>query len=131
MIADKKFNSDDINLAACLNWQGGSGRSYSLVQEDIDDFVLLEHDLYIIAQGDEPRWIGTASDLIADGASRARFKKAVKVASSVLRLKARISGQQRMRAAWDIEGGHLMRGSDISHVPTVSQSSSNSHIHWL
>ena len=90
-----------------MNWQGRSGRCYALFQEHLENFVLRGTDLYVIAEGDSPRWIGTAGDLIEDQSSRARFRAAVKVASSVLRLSDMSNDVERMAATWDIEGGHL------------------------
>ncbi len=111
MNSNLQIKGDEVGLAQPIKWQGRSGRFYPLVQEKLDDFVLLEHDLYVIAQGDDLRWIGTVDDLISDGSSRDRFRAAVKVASSVLRFSDEKSELGRMRAAWDIEGGHLASSS--------------------
>lgn len=93
--------------ARSVNWRGQSGRYYALSQEQLEDFVLEGHDLYVIAEGDKARWSGTAEDIIDDQASRARFRAAVKVASSILRMSAPDDGVERMKTQWDIEGGQL------------------------
>ncbi len=111
MISNLQIKDDGVGLVRHIKWQGRSGRFYPLVQERLDDFVLLEHDLYVIAEGENLRWIGTADDLISDGSSRDKFRAAVKVASSILRFSDEKSELGRMRAAWDIEGGHLASSS--------------------
>jgi len=112
-------NSETINVTKKLprpvNWLGRSGRSYALVPEQIEDFVLEGRDLYVIAEGEKLRWIGTAGDLIQDQVSRARFREAVKVASSVLRLSNAGNDVERMTAVWDIEGGHLVDTPAMVH----------------
>jgi len=104
-------NAETINvtkkLARPVKWRGRSGRSYALREEQLENFVLEGSDLYVIAEGNTPRWIGTAEDLIEDQVSRARFRAAVKVASTVLRLPNAGNDVERMTAVWDIEGGHL------------------------
>lgn len=90
-----------------VKWRGRSGRYYALFQEQLENFVLTGRDLYVITEGDRPAWIGTAGDLIEDQRSRARFRAAVKVASSVLRLSDSGNDVQRMTTIWDLEGGQM------------------------
>jgi hypothetical protein len=107
VIPKAKMRSASDKAALPVKWRGRSGRYYALFQEHLDNFVLESGDLYVIAEGDRPRWIGTAGDLIEDQTSRARFRAAVKVASTVLRLTDVGNDLERMTAVWDIEGGHL------------------------
>ena len=112
-ISDSEINlnrMERVDFDPSVKWRGRSGRQYALVRERLENFVLKERDLYIIAEGNDPRWIGTAGDLITNDISRARFKEAVKVASCVLRLPDIHDELIRMSAAWDIEGGHLSDG---------------------
>ena len=124
MDKNAEIKSNKIGTMPSIKWQGRSGRFYPLVQEKLDDFVLSDDDLYVIAEGNNPRWIGTADDLIIDGNSRAKFRAAVKVASSILRVSSEKSESERMRVAWDIEGGHLANGANFN-------SSNMAHAHWL
>jgi len=116
MIANVKTNNAEIDMINFVKWQGRSGRFYSLVQESLDDFILMEHDLYVIAKGDKPHWIGTAGDLIFDQKSRAKFREAVKIGSSVLRLRGDECEIKSRQTAWDIAGGHLDKNEKISSI---------------
>lgn len=94
-------------LATVVEWCGQSGRAYMLFREKIENFVLNGKNLYVIVQGDDTLWVGTAGDIIDDYASRASFRAALKVASSVLRLGEKTNDVQRMKIKWDLEGGYL------------------------
>lgn len=94
-------------LATVVEWCGQSGRAYKLFRERLENFVLTGKNLYVIVQGNETLWIGTAGDIIDDHASRASFRAALKVASSVLRLGEKTNDVQRMKIKWDLEGGYL------------------------
>ena len=95
------------NLAQSINWRGQSGRYYTLAQQPRDSFKMSGHDLYVVAKDNQASWTGTADDLIVDQASRARFRHAMKVATSVLRLEAPADDVERMKIQWDLEGGQL------------------------
>ncbi|ODT80087.1 MAG: hypothetical protein ABS76_18060 [Pelagibacterium sp. SCN 64-44] len=82
------------------DWQGRSGRHYLLSGENLDSFVMREADLYLIAKGNHVLWAGSSADLVADPASRARFRLALDCATQVLRLDA---PSDRLAAAWDLE----------------------------
>lgn len=90
-----------------VNWRGQSGRYYALIEEQLESFGLLGDDLYLIAEGIHARWIGTATDIIEDQASRARFRIAINKASSVLRLTPPQDHIERMKMVCDIEAGEL------------------------
>lgn len=99
-------NTAGIAMAPTVGWRGRSGRHYALTREDPASFVLKGHDLYVLSDGVTVRWIGTADDVIDDQASRARFRAAMAVASTVLRLPAPADVVERMKTQWDLEGGY-------------------------
>lgn len=107
LISESDRNAVQGQSEQSVSWRGRSGRTYDMVSERLDDFVLKDHDLYLIAEGGRACWIGTAGDLIEDQSSRARFRAAVKTASAVLRLPHLPDAVERMATAWDMEGGHL------------------------
>ncbi len=84
-----------------VDWQGRSGRHYLLVGEYLDTFVMREADLYLIASGSDVVWVGSTADLVADPASRIRFRMALKGANQAFRLDA---PADKLAAAWDLEG---------------------------
>lgn len=88
-----------------ISWRGRSGRTYMLRAEGIENFVLDDSELYVLTEGDRPCWVGTAGDVIADEVSRAKFRAAVRVASSVLSIARPADAVASMTAAWDLEGG--------------------------
>ncbi len=92
-----------------IGWKGYSGRNYQLDLERLSDFVLVGEDIYIIAHGGRSCWVGTANDLVNNGASRARFREALKIGDLVLRLKDDSDEITKMNIAWDIEGGRLSK----------------------
>ncbi|OAM83089.1 hypothetical protein [Devosia elaeis] len=83
-----------------MDWQGGSGRHYRLHAERLDSFVMREDDLYVVAKGNHVLWVGSAQDLIADPASRVRFRLALDCATQAFRLDA---PEDRLAAIWDLE----------------------------
>lgn len=91
----------DANGVGMVDWQGRSGRHYLLVGEYLDTFVMREADLYLIAKGSDVLWVGSTGDLVADPASRIRFRRALNGANRAFRLDA---PADRQAAAWDLEG---------------------------
>jgi hypothetical protein len=84
-----------------VQWQGRSGRRYELASESLADFAMRDTDLYIIAKGGLPLWVGSTDELVADPMSRARCRLALDCATEVLRLPA---PHDRLAAIWDLEG---------------------------
>jgi hypothetical protein len=76
--------------------------------EGRENFVLDGADLYLIAKDDDVRWVGTASDLFDDHASRQRFRSAVAEASAIFRMPSPRDDLTRMTIAWDLEAGERM-----------------------
>lgn len=82
-------------------WLGRSGRRYDLTPEPLDRFAMSDADLYVIAKGGLPLWVGSTDDLVADPMSRSRFRLALDCATEVLRLAA---PADRLSTIWDLEG---------------------------
>lgn len=95
------------------DWQGRSGRHYRLHAESLDSFVMREADLYIVAKGNHALWVGSADDLVADPASRVRFRLALDCANQAYRLDAPVD---RLAAIWDLEDA-----MPAALVPTSAQ----------
>lgn len=87
-------------------WTGRSGRRYVLSAVDIDGFMLREGRLYVLETGGTIRWAGTSGDLIADPASRARFRAALAEDAAIMSLPAPADELARMTLVWDLEGSH-------------------------
>lgn len=83
-----------------VDWEGRSGRHYLLASEHLGSFVMHESDLYLIAKGTHVLWVGSASDLVDDPTSRARFRLALDCATAAFRLDA---PADRLAAIWDLE----------------------------
>lgn len=98
---------NNLTTHKVANWRGRSGQFYTLSYEALDSFVLQGRDVYVLTSGSEVLWMGTADEIVTDMTSRACFRTAIKLASSVLRLDAPISDSASMQARWDIEGGQL------------------------
>lgn len=92
---------------APTNWRGRSGEFYVMWPEPLDSFVLKGQDIYLLTLGNEVLWLGTSDDIVTDTSSRACFRTALRMASSVLRLPAPGDEIAAMRTRWDIEGGQL------------------------
>jgi hypothetical protein len=92
-------------------WEGRSGRRYGLVTEPLESFSMRETDVYVIAKGSLALWAGSTDDLVADPASRNRFRLALDCATQVLRLAA---PEDRAAARWDLEGA-----MPVSVAPTA------------
>lgn len=87
-------------LGWTMDWQGRSGLRYRLAKEQLDSFVMHDADLYVVAKGSNVLWVGSADDLVADPASRARFRLALTCANAAFRLDA---PSDRNAAIWDLE----------------------------
>lgn len=101
---------EHLSFASVCNWRGASGRLYSLVPDDLDSFALVGADLYVIAAGDLIVWVGAASDLVADAASRSRFRLALKCADAVFHLTAPEGEIKRMTLICDLEAALPVTG---------------------
>lgn len=99
---------DDQTEFGAANWRGRSGAFYTMWPELVDSFVLKGQDIYLLTTGSEVLWLGTGDDIVTNTSSRACFRTALKMASSVLRLPAPSDEITAMRTRWDIEGGQLV-----------------------
>jgi len=93
-----------------VNWRGRSGRFYALTPERLDDFVLRNDDIYLIARGSLVLWAGSSGDVINDAQSRARFRLALTCADRVFRVDAADDAVERMTLVWDLEGATPIAG---------------------
>jgi hypothetical protein len=83
-----------------VQWLGRSGHRYELLAEDLEHFAMGQGDLYVIAKGGLPLWVGSTDELVADPMSRTRFRLALDCATQVLRMPA---PADRHAAIWDLE----------------------------
>lgn len=93
----------DADTRAVL-WTGRSGRRYTMTREGDDMAAMASARLYLVAVGGVIRWAGTAGDLIADHASRARFRRASAKGAQLLSMPAPEDELARMTLVWDLEG---------------------------
>jgi len=91
-------------LRRAERWQGRSGRSYDLVGEDIERFALSDVALHVMAKGRLVLWVGSATDLVSDPASRARFRLAIDCADRVYRMAEGARDGERLALIFDLEG---------------------------
>lgn len=103
MKVSEPFLPASTSRCGLVDWQGRSGRHYPLAREYLDTFVMREADLYVIARDSDVLWVGSSGDLVADPASRIRFRRALRGANLAFRLDAPADIQA---AAWDLEGAH-------------------------
>ena len=66
------------------NWQGRSGRAYTLISENFDHFAMDEADLHLLAKGSHVLWVGSTDELVSDPMSRTRFRLALDEADPTL-----------------------------------------------
>lgn len=99
---------------ADARWQGGSGRLYEALPENRDTFRMDQESLYILVEAGVAGWVGTARDLIDDEASRARFRRVMHRASTVLRLNCPTDDVERMCLVYDIDAGHQVMRRDAA-----------------
>lgn len=91
-----------------VSWRGRSGHSYAMVEERMDSFSLTDNALFVLVADNIPCWVGTATDVIEDSSSRARFRAALKACSSVFKLDVSLLDDvKRVATAWDVENGHV------------------------
>ncbi len=93
-----------------VNWRGRSGKFYALRPERLDDFMLMDNELYLIARGTLVLWAGSSQDVISDPASRARFRLALAAADRVFHVEAGEDDIERMTVVWDLEGATPVSG---------------------
>jgi hypothetical protein len=101
-ILDRKLMQAVVGRAA--NWRGRSGRSYLLTLDCLEHFVLSTEALSVIARGNLILWVGSATDVINDSESRARFRLAVSRADCVFTVTAPSGELERATLIWDLEG---------------------------
>ncbi|MGV8833745.1 MAG: hypothetical protein ACOH2N_17380 [Devosia sp.] len=86
------------------HWQGRSGQSYDLISENLDQFALQDADLCLLTKGNHVLWVGATRELVADPASRVRFRLALDSADRVFRLLNPLAQAERLSTIWDLEG---------------------------
>lgn len=92
-------------------WRGRSGRIYGLIPERLETFSLAAHSLYLIAKGPIALWAGSATDVIDDQQSRARFRLALAAADRVFRVSDEPPDlTARATVIWDLEGAEPEQG---------------------
>lgn len=89
--------------AQATNWRGRSGRFYALTPVSLASFSLAGSALYLLAADDRVLWVGTAADVVADSASRQRFRAALLRGETAFRLTTPDNDVDRMTMAWDLE----------------------------
>lgn len=99
-----------VNGDVPVTWIGQSGRLYSMVREQSSEFKMRQDALYVLTLGSQALWAGTAQDLVSDGASRDRFRLAVRSGGVALRFDAPTSADEAAIASWDIANGKLTDG---------------------
>ncbi|QQR39371.1 hypothetical protein [Devosia rhizoryzae] len=97
------FERGDSGRSRRSEWQGRSGRRYELTHDNLENFAMRETDLYVIAKGGLPLWVGSTEELVADPMSRTRCRLALDCATEVLRMPA---PHDRMAAIWDLENAY-------------------------
>jgi hypothetical protein len=102
MVPMMVFQRSEPSRNRPVQWQGRSGRRYELTSDSLADFAMRETDLYVIAKGGLPLWVGSTDELVADPMSRARCRLALDCATEVLHMSA--PQQDRLAAIWDLEG---------------------------
>ena len=85
-------------------WRGRSGALHPFVAEPLDSFGLDPSVLHVIAGGPLVLWVGSATDIVADASSRARFRLAMSCADRVFAVAAPTDEVARATMIWDLEG---------------------------
>lgn len=93
------------------SWQGRSGRTYSVVGENLDRFAMDDAALYLIAKGSHVLWVGSTDELVSDPMSRSRFRLALDCADRVFRIVTPGTAAERLSTIWDLEGGAPLMGA--------------------
>lgn len=107
-VLDKRLSLPSFSRP--VNWRGRSGRYYALSPERLEDFLLRGNELYLIARGTLVLWAGSASDVIGDPQSRARFRLALTCADRVFHVESSADDVERMTVIWDLEGATPVNG---------------------
>ena len=93
-----------------INWRGRSGRFYPLVPLRLNDFVLSDSELYLLALGNHVLWAGSADDIVKDATSRARFRLALDCADRAFLVGSSKDEIARLTTIWDLEGAEPVTG---------------------
>ena len=109
MVLAERFE-DLKDSAQVTNWRGRSGRFYALAPVPLASFSLAGSSLYLLAAEDRVLWVGTAADLVADSASRQRFRAALRLGEAAFSITAPADDVARMTMAWDLEAAVPVKG---------------------
>ena len=93
--------------ASSTSWQGRSGRSYWLCDENLENFVMSDDRLYLIARDGHALWVGSTAELVSDPASRARFRHAMSRADRIFYVVTPGAMEERLSTIFDLEGAAL------------------------
>ena len=96
------------------SWQGRSGRTYGLVGENLEHFVMIESALYVIAKGKSVLWVGSTNELVEDPMSRTRFRLALDCADRAFRVLSDNAVTERLSTIWDLEGAEPLAGAQAA-----------------
>jgi hypothetical protein len=110
MLAITEFEPFAQSASQSVNWQGRSGRFYALSSRPLADFALSNSELCLITDGRNVLWVGSASEVIGDQSSRARFRLALDCADRAFILPAPSDEVTRMTLIWDLEGAAPVAG---------------------
>lgn len=113
-----KMNRDFVDPPALVpsdvNWRGRSGTFYPSVARRLDSFALSGGELYLLAHGSRVLWVGSVSELVADGDNRERFRQAMIDADGVYSMQCPNDEGARLTLAWDLEGAERMGGLSLA-----------------
>jgi hypothetical protein len=107
-LADRRGGASP--LPRQVNWRGRSGRFYALTAEKLETFALSTDNLYMLARGTIPMWVGSAHDVIHDPQSRSRFRLALATADRAFAVETDGNELTRMTVVWDLEGAEPVTG---------------------
>lgn len=99
------------STATAINLRGESGALYALRAEPMADFILQTDRLYLLSDGEQMLWGGTAADLIEDPLSRAGFRAALGLANAAWSLAAPADPMARMSLTFDLLGARPVRSA--------------------
>jgi len=103
-LASNSNRSCSIHLA---NWQGGTGKCYTVEEIGLKDFILSDTSIYLLVLNSRAVWIGGAGDLIEDSISRSQFRQAIKLAKAAYKIPCPRHDYQRVGLIADLLAGHL------------------------
>ena len=104
MIVDFERHTVGRSPSRATLWRGRTGSLHALLAERIDNFALNASTLHMVASGPVVLWVGSAADLVADAASRARFRLALSCGDRVFAVDAPADEVARATLIWDLEG---------------------------